>query len=108
MGRVRYTTRIKSWTAETVVKLDLAVLEMATDTHRVASTLSPKDKRNLVNSGRIQRLGITHYAVIFGGGSVPYALRRHYENKLHPGTLRYLERAGESTSRNPKRYLRNL
>lgn len=108
MGRVRFTSRIKQWTAQTEGKLDLAVLEMATDTDRVAKMLAPVDTRALVNSGRIQKLGIAHYAVTFGSSQVPYARRRHYENKLHPGTLRYLERAGDSTSRNIKRYLRGV
>ena len=108
MGRVKFTSRIKDWTRETEVKLDLAVLEMATDIDRVAKQLAPKDSRALVNSGRIKRDGIAHYKVIFGGGSVPYARRRHYENKLHPGSIKYLQYAGESTSRNIKRYLRNI
>lgn len=108
MGRVRFTSRIKQWTAETERKADRAVLEMATDIHRVSSILAPRDTGALVSSGRIQRQGSAHYSVIFGGGRVPYARRRHYENRLHPGTLRYLERAGDSTSRNARRYLGGL
>lgn len=106
MGRVRFTSRIKQWTSQTEGKLDLAVLEMATDIHRVSGLLAPKDTRALVNSGRIEREGKAHYKVIYGGGAVPYARRRHFENKKTPGSLRYLERAGDSTSRNVKRYLR--
>lgn len=108
MGRVRITSRIKEWTKETESKLDLAVLEMATDIHRVAGVLAPKDTRALVNSGRIKKEGLAHYQVIFGGGSVPYAKRRHYENKKTPGSLKYLERAGDSTARNLTRYLRGI
>ncbi len=81
---------------------------MATDIHRVSSMLAPKASRALVNSGRIKREGEAHYKVIFGGGSVPYARRRHYENKKTPSSLRYLERAGDSTGRNVKRYLRGI
>lgn len=108
MGNVRFTSRIKQWTAATEGKLDLAVLEMATDIHRVSATLAPKDSRALVNSGRIQRKGIASYSVIYGGGAVPYARRRHFENRKTPGSLKYLERAGESTGRNVRRYLRGL
>ena len=108
MGRVRFTSRINKWEANTEEKLDFAVLEMATDVHRVASVLAPKASRALVNSGRIRKEGRAHYIVIFGGGLVPYALRRHYENLKTPGSLRYLERAGDSTSRNFKRYIRNI
>lgn len=105
---VRFTSRIKEWTSETAMKMDFAVLEMATDIHRVSAMLAPKDKRNLVNSGRIQREGQAHYKVIYGGGSVPYARIRHFENKKTPSSLRYLENAGDSTSRNIKRYLRGI
>lgn len=108
MGRVRFTSHIKQWTADTERKLDVAVLEMATDIHRVASILAPKASRALVNSGRISREGQAHYKVTFGGGAVPYARRRHYENKKTPSSLRYLENAGDATGRNIKRYLRGL
>lgn len=107
MGNVRFTSRIKPWTEKTVVDYDKAVLEMATDIHRVASVLSPKDTRALVSSGRIERNGTAHYSVIFGGGAVPYALRRHFENRKTPGSLLYLKRAGDSTSRNVRRYVRD-
>lgn len=108
MGRVRFTSRIKQWTAGTERKLDFAVLQMATDIHRVASVLSPKASRALVNSGRIDRKGMAHYGIIFGGGPVPYARRRHYENLKNPQTLKYLERAGDATGRNVKRYLKGV
>lgn len=105
---VRFTSRIKQWADKTESKIDLAVLTMATDIHREASLLAPKASRALVNSGRIERIGLGHYAVIFGGGSVPYALRRHFENKKNPGSLHYLDRPGDSVARNIKRYLKNL
>jgi hypothetical protein len=105
---VRFTSRIKQWTAETDKKLDGAVLEMATDIDRGAKILGPKATRALVNSGRIKRKGQAHYSVIFGGGSVPYARRRHFENKKTPSSLRYLERSGDSVSRNVKRYIKGI
>lgn len=37
--------------------------------------------------------------VRFGGFSVPYARRRHYENNKHPDTKYYLERAGNQVAR---------
>lgn len=105
---VRFTSRIKQWTDKTERQLDIAVLEMATDIDRAAKILAPKASRALVNSGRIERTGQAHYKVIFGGGSVPYARRRHYENRKTPGSLLYLERAGDATGRNIKRYLRGI
>jgi len=108
MGRVRFTSRINQWVPETEKKLDTIVLQIATDIHRVSGTLAPKATRALVNSGRIRREGQAHYKVIYGGGSVPYARRRHYENKKTPGSLKYLERAGDATGRNIKRYFKGL
>lgn len=35
----------------------------------------------------------------YGAFRVPYALRREYENNLHPGTKRYMHRAFESVTR---------
>jgi len=91
---------------KTIAGLDAAVLELATDIHRVASVLAPKATKALVKSGKINKKGIAHYSVTFGGDQVPYARRRHYENKKTPGSLRYLERAGDAASRNVKKYLR--
>lgn len=108
MATVRFTSTIKQWSEQTAKRIDVAVLEMAVDIHRQASILAPKDKRNLVNSGQIIPRGQAHYAVRFGGGSVPYAKRRHFENKKNPQTLRYLERAGDNVSRNAKQYLRGI
>jgi hypothetical protein len=108
MANVRFTSYIKAWTSKTEGKLDLAVLEIATDIHRVSSILAPKASRALVNSGRIERKGPGNYSVIYGGGAVPYARRRHFENKKTPSSLKYLERAGDAAGRNIKRYLRGI
>ena len=108
MGRIRFISHINKWEADTEQKLDFAVLQMATDIHRVSAVLAPKASRALVNSGRISREGQAHYKVIYGGGAVPYARIRHYINKKNPQTLRYLENAGDSTSRNFKRYIKDI
>lgn len=108
MGNVRFTSHLKEWSDKTAHKIDFAVLQIATDIDRVAKMTAPKDKRALVNSGRIKREGQAHYKVIFGGGPVPYARRRHFENKKTPGSLLYLERAGDAAGRNIKRYLKGL
>jgi len=104
MGKSRFTSILKSrWLPATEKSLDIVALEMATDIHRIATTLAPKATRNLVNSGRIERKGSGKYNIVFGGNgggfSVPYAKRRHYENNKNPQTLRYLERAGDAVKR---------
>jgi hypothetical protein len=130
MGRVRFTTTINQWTAETERKLDVAVLEMATDIHRVAGLLAPRDTRALINSGRIERESSAHYKIIFGGGRVPYARIQHEGGVIKPKNAKllawkegekwhfaksvtikgthYLEKAGDATSRNAKRYLKGI
>lgn len=85
--------------------LDVTVLQMATDIHRTASVLAPKLTRALVKSGRIERIRPAYYRVLFGNRQVPYARRRHFENKKNPQTLRYLERAGDATARRASVYL---
>lgn len=107
-GTVRVTSHIKPWSQKKAQDLDIAVLDAVTDIHRGAGILAPKASRALVNSGRIVKKGIGHYAVVFGGGRVPYAKRRHFENRKTPTSLRYLERAGDSTARNFRRYIRGF
>ena len=57
---------------------------------------APKKNRVLINSGRFKMDSGLKGKVTFGGGDVPYAKRREYENKLHPSTRFYLKRAGQS------------
>ena len=131
MGSVRFTSRIKEWTSATETKLDKAVLEMATDIHRVAGMNAPKLTRALVKSGRIKKNGQANYSVIYGGGSVPYGRIQELGGIIRPKkhdyltwkdasgnwhraksvTIKaqhYLERAGDATSRNIKRYLKGI
>ena len=99
MGVTVKSTLVSKWTPETVRKLDVAVLSLATRVHRDAGRYAPVDTGNLVASGRVQRRGEASYSVIFGGGAIRYARRRHYENRKTPSSLRYLERAGDENSR---------
>lgn len=86
--------------------LKLGLLEMATDIHRRAKALAPVDTSALVNSGRIEQTK-DGYRVIFGSSRVPYARRRHFENKKNPQTLHYLSRAGDNVIRgNTSKYFR--
>lgn len=105
---VRVVSTLRSgWIPATEKKLDRAALEIATDIDRFAKILAPKDTGNLVNSGKITRNKSGSYTISFGGGAVRYARMRHYHNLLHPGTLKYLERAGDSVSKgNIKKYIK--
>lgn len=93
------------WVQDTQRFADVTALRIATDIHRVAGMNAPVESGQLIRSGRVARAGLAHYIISFGGASVKYAKRRHYENKKNPGTRLYLQRAGDSISRNFKRYL---
>jgi len=80
-----------AWTNE-------GILEASTDIHRRAVILAPVETSALVNSGRISKV-VGGYKITFGGGKVPYAKRRHFENNRNPQTKRYLSRAGDSVLR---------
>lgn len=83
------------------------LLEMTTDIHSRSSVLAPKDTRALVNSGRIDSVN-DGYKITYGSSRVPYARRRHFENKKNPQTLGYLAKAGDSVVRgNTSKYWRN-
>lgn len=62
-----------------------------------AQMLAPRDTGALVSSGRVVEQG-SKVSAVFGGADVgvPYARRRHYENRKNPQTLLYLEKAGNS------------
>ena len=38
-------------------------------------------------------------SVVFGDSRIPYARRRHFENRKNPATINYLERAGNQTKK---------
>lgn len=100
MGQTVFTSTLSNiWVGKTNQELDGAVLEMATDIDKRAKMFAPVDSSALVNSSRIAREATASYSVTFGSSAVPYARRRHYENRRNPQTLKYLERAGDSVTR---------
>ncbi len=95
------------WLSASELEREEALAEMMTDVHRRAVMLAPVDTSNLVNSGQITRVGEQHYKVTFGNAQVPYARRRHFENKKNPQTLGYLAKAGDGVVRgDTKKYFR--
>ena len=97
-----------NWSGKIVAGMDRALLEMTTDIHNRAKILAPVDSRNLVNSAVIEPI-TNGYRVKFGSSKVPYARRRHFENKNNPQTKGYLAKAGDSVARSDKsKYFRNV
>lgn len=90
------------WSQKINRGMKIALLEMVTDIHRRSTALAPiGETHNLVGSGRIEPI-TNGYRVKYGSAKVPYARRRHFENKKNPQTLGYLAKAGDSVARGDK------
>lgn len=98
--KVKFTDNSAQYVASETKKLNDATNKMCNSIISLAQILAPVDTGDLRASGRVEPLENGSSAV-FGGASVdvPYARRRHYENRKNPQTLRYLERAGESITK---------
>lgn len=106
--RVKFTSQMSKFIDSQDNALNRAAVMMATDIHRQAVILAPKDTRALANSGKVAKEGDGKVSVTFGSSAVPYARRRHFENKKNPQTLLYLERPGENVSKNASKYIEKL
>jgi hypothetical protein len=104
--RVHIKSQMEKYIGKQTKRMDDVMLSMATDIHRQSLVLAPKDTRALIGSGRINRLAEAEYSVEYGNPQVPYARRRHFENKKNPHTLKYLERAGKNVVTKPDKYFR--
>lgn len=82
--------------------------DIATQAQRNAPVLTGA----LVNSIRVEDNNPTTVEVVaggkYGGRDVPYALRREYENKAHPSTTHYLERAFNSVTKDWQKYFKGV
>ena len=85
-------------------QLNKGGVRMMTDILRMARQNAPVKTGALRNSGRFQQTGNTHWQITFGNGRVPYARLREHVNRLHPNTVRYLERAARTASSRTKTY----
>jgi len=98
-------SNILKWANTTVVEYGRVEEVIAGVILTRAIMLSPKDSGALAENGRVEDQG-TFRTVTFGDSSVPYARRRHFENKKNPQTLGYLKNAGDSVGKeNPKKYV---
>lgn len=106
----RFTSKLSSKIVPQKLKvLQAGALEMSNDILKRAIMLAPIETGALKNSGRIEKLSLAGYRIIFGSSKVPYARRRHFENFKNPQTVRYLYRAGDSVKReHVKKYLRGI
>lgn len=77
---------------------------MMTDILRMARQNAPVKTGALRNSGRFQQSDTLHWRITFGNSRVPYARLREHVNRLHPNTIRYLERAATTANNKIKTY----
>ncbi len=91
-----FKSNSKAWLSQESKVLDRTEEVVAGVILTRATMLAPKDTGALKGDGRVERTADGHRSVIFGDGSVPYARRRHFENKRNPQTLNYLKNAGDS------------
>lgn len=61
-----------------------------------ARMLAPVLSGDLKMNGRVEKIP-NGVSVVFGDSRIPYARRRHFENRKNPATINYLERAGNQT-----------
>jgi len=90
-----------AWSQQIESGMKRAVLEMALDIHKRATIIAPIETGALKNSGIVEPV-TDGYKIQFGSSRVPYARRRHFENKKNPQTLGYLAKAGDAVARGDK------
>lgn len=101
---IRVTTS-RDWTKEIASQLKTGLSALGTEILNEAVQNAPILTGALRESGTLTVDGMAA-RIRFGNDDVPYARMRHYVNDLHPGTKYYLQRAGDSVSRNATDYFK--
>lgn len=94
-----------NWTRKLSTKqLNEGGVRMMTDILKMARQNAPVLTGALRNSGRFQQLSTVKWRITFGNARVPYARIREHVNRLHPNTVRYLQRARNTAASRAKSY----
>lgn len=95
-----FKSNSKAWLAKEEPILKRTERNMASAMVNRGKMLAPYLTGALKASGRVVQ-GTKGSSTVFGGSDVgvPYARRRHFENKKNPQTLLYLQKAGESVKK---------
>lgn len=101
-----YRIKLKDdWTRKlSTQELNEGGVRMMTDILKMARQNAPVLTGALRNSGRFQQLSTVKWRITFGNSRVPYARIREYSNRLHPNTVRYLQRARNTAASRAKSY----
>lgn len=81
-------------------------VRMMTDILKMARQNAPVLTGALRNSGRFQQVSTVKWRITFGNARVPYARIREHVNRLHPNTVRYLQRARNTAASRAKSYFK--
>lgn len=85
-------------------QLNKGGVRMMTDILKMARQNAPVLTGALRNSGRFQQISTVKWRITFGNARVPYARIREHVNRLHPNTVRYLQRARNTAASRAKSY----
>lgn len=85
-------------------QLNKGGVRMMTDILKMARQNAPVLTGALRNSGRFQQVSTLKWRITFGNSRVPYARIREHKNRLHPNTVRYLQRARNTAASRVKSY----
>lgn len=98
MARVKVTfnSKIKAYLQVQRMNMQKELEAKAEKTLGRARMLTPVLSGDLKMNGRVEKIP-NGVSVVFGDSRIPYARRRHFENRKNPATLNYLERAGDQT-----------
>lgn len=93
------------WTRKlSTQQLNEGGVRMMTDILKMARQNAPVLTGALRNSGRFQQISTVKWRITFGNARVPYARIREHVNRLHPNTVRYLQRARNTAASRAKSY----
>lgn len=95
-----FTSFADKWLAREAAVLKRTELAMASAMVNRGRMLAPHLTGALKASGRVVA-DSKGTSAVFGGAEigVPYARRRHFENRKNPQTLLYLQKAGDSVAK---------
>lgn len=96
--KVKFSSKMKAYAKIQILNAQKELEAKAEKTLGRARMLAPKLTGDLKSNGRVEKIA-GGVSVVFGDSRVPYARRRHFENRKNPMTLNYLKRAGDQTKK---------
>lgn len=95
---VTFNSKMKAYLQVQRLNMQKELEAKAEKTLGRARILAPVLSGDLKMNGRVEKIP-NGVSVVFGDSRIPYARRRHFENRKNPATINYLERAGNQTKK---------